>query len=78
MYLVTVQIILEKQNDTNLFVQKSYLRNSYLESVLEENFNLKNQFRKKNYLILCRLENQFQKTMLIIFSKLIMISLMSN
>ena len=30
--------------DTNLFVQKPYLRHNYLESNLEEDIDLKNQF----------------------------------
>ena len=31
--------------DTSLFVQKPYLRSNYFESKIEENFDLKNQFR---------------------------------
>ena len=34
--------------DTSLFVQKPYLRTNYLESNLEEDIDLKNQFRIKN------------------------------
>ena len=34
--------------DTSLFVQKPYLRHNYLESNLEEDIDLKNQFRIKN------------------------------
>ena len=34
--------------DTSLFVQKPYLRHSYIESDVEEDIDLKNQFRIKN------------------------------
>ena len=34
--------------DTTLFVQKPYLRNNYIESNIEEDIDLKNQFRIKN------------------------------
>ena len=34
--------------DTSLFVQKPYLRTNYIESNIEEDINLKNQFRIKN------------------------------
>ena len=34
--------------DTSLFVQKPYLRSNYIEANIEEDFNLKNQFRIKN------------------------------
>ena len=34
--------------DTSLFVQKPYLRTNYIESNIEENIDLKNQFRIKN------------------------------
>ena len=34
--------------DTSLFVQKPYLRNNYIESNIEEDIDLKNQFRIKN------------------------------
>ena len=34
--------------DTSLFVQKTYLRNNYIESNIEEDIDLKNQFRIKN------------------------------
>ena len=38
----------EHKIDTSLFVQKPYLRTNYLESNLEEDIDLKNQFRIKN------------------------------
>ena len=34
--------------DTSLFVQKPYLRHNYIESNIEEDIDLKNQFRIKN------------------------------
>ena len=34
--------------DTSLFVQKPYLRTNYIESNIEEDINLKNQYRIKN------------------------------
>ena len=48
MYLVTVQIILNKKLILVFFVQKPYLRTNYIESNLEEDIDLKNQFRIKN------------------------------
>ena len=38
----------EQKIDTSLFVQKPYLRTNYLESNLEEDIELINQFRIKN------------------------------
>ena len=37
-----------KKIDTSLFVQKPYLRTNYIESNIEEDIDLKNQFRIKN------------------------------
>ena len=34
--------------DTSLFVQKPYLRTNYIEANIEEDIDLKNQFRIKN------------------------------
>ena len=50
MYLVTVlpHMIIGNKIDTNLFVKKPYLRTNYLESNIEENIDLKNQYRNKN------------------------------
>ena len=36
------------KNDTSLFVQKPYLRTNYIESNIEEDIDLKNQYRIKN------------------------------
>ena len=38
----------ENKIDTSLFVQKPYLRTNYIESNIEEDIDLKNQFRIKN------------------------------
>ena len=38
----------EQKIDTSLFVQKPYLRTNYIESNIEEDIDLKNQFRIKN------------------------------
>ena len=37
-----------KKIDTSLFVQKTYLRTNYIEANLEEDIDLKNQYRIKN------------------------------
>ena len=34
--------------DTSLFLQKPYLKHNYIESNIEEDIDLKNQFRIKN------------------------------
>ena len=38
----------EQKIDTSLFVQKPYLRTNYIEANIEEDIDLKNQFRTKN------------------------------
>ena len=38
----------ENRIDTSLFVQKPYLRRNYIESNIEEDIDLKNQYRIKN------------------------------
>ena len=38
----------EKKIDTSLFVEKHYLRNNYIESNIEEDLDMKNQFNMKN------------------------------
>ena len=35
--------------DTSLFVQKPYLRTNYIESNIEEDLDLKNQYRIKKF-----------------------------
>ena len=34
--------------DTSLFVQKTYLRTIYIDAIIEEDIDLKNQYRIKN------------------------------
>ena len=38
----------EQKIDTSLFVQKPYLRANYIEASIEEDIDLKNQYRIKN------------------------------
>ena len=38
----------DNQIDTSLIVQKFYLRNNYIEAKIEEDIDLKNQFRNEN------------------------------
>ena len=38
----------KKKVDTSLFVQKPYLRTNYIEADMEENIDMKNQFKIKN------------------------------
>ena len=38
----------EIKNDTSLFAEKSYLRTNHSESIIEEDIDVKSQFRKKN------------------------------
>ena len=38
----------ENRIDSSLFVQKPYLRTNYIESNVEEDIDLKNQFRIEN------------------------------
>ena len=50
MYLVEVllDMIMVKKIDTSFFVQKPYLRSNYIEANIEEDINMKNQFKIKN------------------------------
>ena len=57
--------------DTSLFVRKPYLRTNYIESNIEEDIDLKNQFRFKIYLILLAYEKQLRKIMLTIYSTIL-------
>ena len=43
------------KTDTSLFVQKLYMRSNYIEANIEENTNMKNQFKSKN--LSCPREN---------------------
>ena len=68
--------IQENKNDTGLLVQKPYLRTNFIETNIEENIDLKNQKESKKYLMLLVFQKQLQKIMLIIYSKLLLISMM--
>ena len=58
--------------DTSLFVHKPYLRTKYIEANIEEDIDLKNQYKKlKIYLILLAYEKQLQKFMLRIYSTIL-------
>ena len=43
MYLETLQIVLIKKIDPSPFVQKPYLRTTYIEADIEADIDLKNQ-----------------------------------
>ena len=53
--------------DTGLFVQKLYLRTNYVESDIDQDIDLKNQFRIKNLPDPFSIEKQLRKIMLIIY-----------
>ena len=57
--------------DNSMFVQKPYLRTNYIEANIEEDIDLKNQYRRKIYLIQLVLEKQSAKNMLIIYSTIL-------
>ena len=61
----------EHKIDTSLFVQKPYLRTNYIEANIEEDIDLKNQYRIKNLPELLVLEKQLPKIMLIIYSTIL-------
>ena len=51
----------ENKIDTSLFVQKSYLRTNYIEANIEENIDLKNQYRIKKLLDLISIREAASK-----------------
>ena len=51
----------DNKTDTNLFVQKPYLRTNYIEANIEEDINLKNQYRIKNLPNLTNLQDACNK-----------------
>ena len=57
--------------DTSLIFQKPYLRTNYIESNIEDDIDLKNQYRKKIYQVLLVLQKQIQKIMLILCSTIL-------
>ena len=56
----------DNKNDTRLFVQKPYLRKNYIESNIEEDLDLKDQFRIKNLPDPISIREAASKKMLII------------
>ena len=64
--------------DTSLFVQKPYLRNNFIESNIEEDIDLKNQFRIQRLPDPISIRDACSKIMLIIYLKMILISMMLN
>ena len=61
----------DKKIDTSLFVQKPYLRTNYIEADIEEDIDLKSQFRIKNLPDPIVLEKQLQKITLINYSTIL-------
>ena len=57
--------------DTSLFVQKPYLRHNYIEANIEEDIDLKNQFRVKNLPDPINIKKLVIKIMLIINSMIL-------
>ena len=57
--------------DTSLFVQKPYLRTNYIESNIEEDIDLKNQYRIKNLPYPTEIQDACRKIMLIINSTIL-------
>ena len=71
MYLEILLMIMTK-NDTSLFVQKPYLRSNYLDSIIQEDIDLKKfNLELKIYLILSGYETLVVKIMLIIYSTIL-------
>ena len=56
---------------TSWFAQKSYLRSNYIESNIEKDIELKNQFRIKVYLILLAYGKLVVKITLIIYATIL-------
>ena len=65
MYLVKVQTILET-NDASKFVGKPYLRNNYSESILEEDIDMKKQFKIKHLPVLKKIQMLLVNLILIV------------
>ena len=68
----------EQKIDTSLFVQKPYRRINYIESNLEEDIDLKNQYKIKNLIDPINLHDACKKIMLIIYLTTILISTIIN
>ena len=61
----------EQKIDISSFVQKPYLRTNYTESKIEEDIDLKNQFRIKNIPDPISIREAASKIMLIIYSTIL-------
>ena len=59
------------KNDTSIFVQKPYLRINYIESNIEEDIDLKNQYRIKNLPDPISIREAGSKNILIIYSNIL-------
>ena len=57
--------------DTSLFVQKPYLRTNYIESNIEEDIDMKNQYRIKKLPDPISIREATSKIMLIIYSTIL-------
>ena len=57
--------------DTSMFVQKTYLRHNYIEADIEEDIDLKNQYRIKNLPDPLSIREAASKNMLIIYSMIL-------
>ena len=60
-----------KKIDTSFFVQKPYLRTDFLESNIEEDINLKKQFRTRNLPDPISIREAASKKMLTIYSTIL-------
>ena len=58
----------ENKTVTSLFIQKLYLRTKYLESNIEEDIDMKNQFRIEIYKIRLASQKLLQRNIMIIYS----------
>ena len=62
---------IDNKIDTSLFVQKPYLRTNYLERNLQEDIDLKNQYRIKNLPDRISIHDACSKIMLITYSTIV-------
>ena len=62
----------EQEIDTSLFVQKPYLRTNYIEANIEEDIDLKNQYRIKKLPDPISIREAASKNMSIIYSTILL------
>ena len=65
----------ENEIDTSLFLQKPFSRTNYIESNIEEDIDLKNHFRIKSLKDPISIRDSCSKNILIICSKMLLISM---